>query len=548
MMTTIRVLTWYYLKFALWMFPGMVAMMVLGPWAISGLMQLKAGEPVTPLTPDRLYFTFVGIGGFFALIAATTPITELFARSRLHVLPVSNRFAGTFLWMVPTLIVAAFMLLVQACYIMIFKATWPVSTTVAMTSITCLLLTTLSMWLHRLTLWRVGFGAMVLMVWVWWIARHFFPNGWQQPFQLWQNLSVSDAMILTATCIACRHVMIDSFAQARCGRSNLQDVIQALQKAPREFFDRMTAAGQTASAPEAEESLSLMSRQNARGALWGLMAAEFILSACMLSIVVLTPDSRHDNGSAIVVVTTVMMCGFVGGSLLGLGMGNEIRAKQGAMRTYYGTLPFSDRSLSRTALKQTWRLSLWLWLAAVLSMTVLLLLLTVILNLSNGAVAHPFLTNLWTSASLYRLMIAAGVLAAYPVTWAVCAFLLSTVVFDRRNFVAGSILTGAGVIVGLIFLGEFCGPIGHQIAEVGGVLMVLGILLTTILLFRNAVRKNLLPVIVLPAAIGILAVTAAASLLGPGLHPAAGLYLTITALLMLPLPALPLAIADSRHR
>ncbi|MEZ6040962.1 MAG: hypothetical protein R3C20_10675 [Planctomycetaceae bacterium] len=381
MTTTIRVLTYHYLKFALWMFPGMVAMMVLGPWAISGLMQLKAGEPVATLSPDRLYFTFVGVGGLFAWVCATTPGRELFAKSRLHVLPVSNRFAGTFLWLVPTLIVIAFMLLVQACYIMIFEAPWPVVTTVAMTSISCLLLSTLGTWLQILKPWRVVTGAVVMGLWACWIALHFFPNGWQQPFQLWQNLSVSDAMILTATCIACRHVLIRSFAQNRCGRSNLQDVIQALQKTPREFFDRMTSAVQSDSAPEAEESLGLMSRQNARGALWGLMAAEFILSACMLSIVVLTTASRHDNGSAIVVVVTVMIYGFVGGSLLGLGMGNEIR-KQGAVRNYYGTLPFSDRGLSEPPEIRLWRLSLQLWLAAVLSMAVLLLLLTVILKLS----------------------------------------------------------------------------------------------------------------------------------------------------------------------
>ncbi|MEZ6040963.1 MAG: hypothetical protein R3C20_10680 [Planctomycetaceae bacterium] len=160
--------------------------------------------------------------------------------------------------------------------------------------------------------------------------------------------------------------------------------------------------------------------------------------------------------------------------------------------------------------------------------------------------AHPALTNLWASASLYRLIVAAGVLAVtYPVTGR-CRVLMNRC-FRSCDFVAGSILTSVGMIVALM-LSEFCGPIGHQIAEVGGVLMVLGILLTTILLFRNAVRKNLLPALVLPIAIGILALTAVASLLGPGLHPAAGLYLTIAALLLLPLPALPLAIVDSRHR
>ncbi|MCA9035576.1 MAG: hypothetical protein KDA91_10620, partial [Planctomycetaceae bacterium] len=199
-------------------------------------------------------------------------------------------------------------------------------------------------------------------------------------------------------------------------------------------------------------------------------------------------------------------------------------------------------------LRQTFRLSLQLWLTAILSMTVILLVLTAVLKLSDGAVADPFLTNLQASASMYASWITAGLLAAYPVIWAVCAFLMSTVVFDRRNIVATVILTSAVGIASLIFLTEFCGPIGRKIAAGGGVLLMIGVLTTTIVLYWKAVRKNLLPTYVLPAAIGMLVVLSAATLMGPGKNPAAGLYLTIATLLLLPLPALPLAIVDSRHR
>ena len=145
-------------------------------------------------------------------------------------------------------------------------------------------------------------------------------------------------------------------------------------------------------------------------------------------------------------------------------------------------------------------------------------------------------------------MIVIGLFAACPVTWAVCAFLMSTVAFDRRPIQAGMFIAVVSLIVGMIFLSEFCGPVGRKIAEVSGVLLVIATIVTTLILFRKAVRKNLLPAFVLPMAIGILAVTAAVTMMGPGNKPAAGLYLIMTSLLLLPLPALPLAITDSRHR
>ena len=341
--------------------------------------------------------------------------------------------------------------------------------------------------------------------------------------------------------------MIDCFGHSRCGSDNIHDALQILQKAPRELFDRVSPTSQSTSVSPIN-SLRQMNQFNARGLMLGACAGVSFITVLLLGSMALSPDARHDNGAVLGIVISVMMCSLMGGACTGLFLGNDIRSKQGAMKSYYATLPFSDRILCQTALRQAWRSSLQLWLTTIVCVAVTLLLLVAEQKVFGDTFVSQFLKTLSASFSVYPLMATLGILCGLPVTWAACAQLTAWIVFGREKFQAGAILTFFGIVIAAILLNEFGGPAGQRFANGIGVLIVVGTVLSTAGMFVMAVRKQLLPSFFAPAAICVLLGVAAITLMGPGQKPASGMYMVLASLMIMPLAALPLSIVDSRHR
>ena len=123
-LSIIRGLTWEYVWHIRFILPGFVALIVGGPWAFLGLIQLQ-GLSLEPnaFRPYQMLAPFLGLSTFAWIAIAMLPTADW--RPRIYTMPASTRLLVTWQMAIGMLVVAIVNPLTMWLYCVSFGSDWP---------------------------------------------------------------------------------------------------------------------------------------------------------------------------------------------------------------------------------------------------------------------------------------------------------------------------------------------------------------------------------------------------------------------------------------
>ncbi|MEZ6127756.1 MAG: hypothetical protein R3C59_03680 [Planctomycetaceae bacterium] len=548
----IRALTVAYLRVALLAAVPMLSVAILGPWLMSQIIEIKVGAPVSMtdgnMRPAPWYLNYIVISLFCFVAVPWAALPTLIQKARLCLLPLSNRFLGTFLWLAPACVVMACNAITQVSYHYLFENTWPILTTTLSCGVFSTMLMAGGFWILDFQWRKVLVIIAVVASWSFWFVLRCFPDGLRGTLVPVETFSTTDLVALLLTSAGTWWLTTFAFAKYRCGENQYPERFGQLSWMPFET----TADGIAQSIPLASSPMAgLLAMEWKKGRSIAVATATIMLAMiAVISVTTLMSKDASLLGMALMLLT---LCSLIAGIVLGMWLGAEIGDNSGnGLKQSYGTLPFSNADLGR-ALIQTCAKSVMLcWTLIAIALVIIIGVHTALVErvnpwkLYNEALMIQefgrFAGVSMVAASLLGMWAIAGlglVLAATGRVWLSIAFIVDVIVL---------------VIVGEI-LPDLFPSWGLAAARAIPIVLALGVAVCgSLWLLLTASRRHLITARC--TALCFLTAVAVCALILAGFNSqpnSAGLYVQIVVasaafLVVAPVPGLPLALAWNRHR
>ncbi|MEQ9410841.1 MAG: hypothetical protein RIK87_24225 [Fuerstiella sp.] len=537
MFRMLKALTWEYLALVL---PSAVPAwicLVAGPWAAVAMLGEAIGSD--PGVSNAFYSSYVGVMMIGVGAVAAVPIAQMASRARR--LPVSSGVLSTFLLLAPALLVFLLNAATLQMYRLLFRIDWPILTTGIALSLVFMIGAAGIWWLRDCRLHRLALMAVTAAVSLGGIVSRYFPDGFQSPPQLWRQLSVSDGILISVAGLMAWKVAGTAYQRYREGvplRGWLAWIVEFR-------LTEITSHSETPDAPAVQSparALRALAWQQCR---FMTLVVTSLWCLYLVTMVLIGFGSRTDSLEGILVMFPVLsgLAGLMLGLLMGQGLWQQ---KDGRLKTYSAVLPVSDAELGRLILQSWVRPLATCWGVLMLIVTAAVgtcLLLKGAQNPGSAGSIGVFQQLGWLAP-----VISAGVSAL--LIWIVAATVGATLLIGRQRLAAALLMIAPAVFVLIVWLGNFVGPMGAEIASVLLISLALAAGIgVSIVLLATAFRRQLLSPrqIVATVASGVLL------FLTVWLLVSGGLYWKVVAasfalLAIVPVPAVPMAVAWNRHR
>lgn len=557
-MSAFRTLTATYLRRCIpWSLP-IFGILILGPALVTRLVWTEAGTPelwsseadtlLSSLQPLKFYVHFI----YLILIAggaiAWGPLPDFIHKARIGLLPVSNRFLGTFLWLLPSCVLMVVNLTIQHSYALLFRNSWPIVTTTICLGVLGTMLTALALWLRDLRLYKLPLVVAAIGGWGYWYALHLFPNGFRKPPVSWDTFSISDMIVLLAVAGVSWRLTVHAFTTYRRGEATFGKLLNQLNQP----LYAISAGKQsdTVVLPQFNSAYSaLLSLEWMKGRTIAMTTAGVI--SCFFCLLLLAGLNETQDAAAITVAFPIIgaVYGLLSGSCFGIGLWNT-KIAQGEMKQFYATLPFTDAEFSRAVVKTCQR--------SVVLGSLILTATAFLTVIGYSLIAEPISWTQLLSLKASRNGLedagpAGGILfmLALPIAAWVVSGTISAVLAVGSPW--GQLTVTFTVIIATtatILLPAFWGPWGQTIAAtITTVCLPLAIIVGTAVLFAIAHNRDLIR----PQDTIICGAIAATIVLGICMYAPASLawkliLCSVSCLIVTPIAALPMAISSNRHR
>jgi hypothetical protein len=558
----IRSLTWEYVRLIAVLLPATVALIVGGPWAFLGLIQLQGlTMDEAAFRPYQMLAPFLGLGTFAWITIGLLPNSNW--RPRIYTMPVSTRLLVTWQMAIGMLLVAIVNPLTMWLYCVSFGSEWPFlgPTLFQMSamSVACCFTWYLAIpntgsgVRYALSVFR-NLGAIIVIVaaGVFWLdARYKPPAGSKLEYAAWDAITLGEAATMLAVVVvawlmamrgAMRHRHSDLAELPDFDATSVTDEPESKDFGPA-WLNRFRMAHRLR---DADHALSCLHWQD--GLILAIVLAfgwGIILLGALIALFG-SNDHRNKVEGALVFLT---MFPVMGGLMIGSVLGSETWEKQRrGMRTFTAVTPVSDARLARSYLLNTVKTSSVFWVMLVTAAVVVLLI--GLWRSGTGALVSDF-QNLKHPRELGVWWLPLFLLLSYLSTWT-AAGLTASLTWTGRDWLVGLVVT---IVFSLMFFvpvtietlipPESRDAAQHVILHAGGILIAV----LTLVAFHVAIRMRVING--RSAWFAVAAWTIESALLWCFLPVAAIYRLAWTGVLactVAPIATAPLALAWNRHR
>lgn len=561
MFRILQTLLWEYVALVRLMLSCTLAVMIAAPFLMWQLLIL-AGDGTfdsDAFPADAFYFSYLGIG-FIAYSVGVTAV-QVPGRRRLFTLPISTKLIVTWQFAVVALSVTFCNLLVVGTYRAVFGVDWP------------LLVPTLVMisfgHAFQFFLWQfvplhdadqdsagllgisirncVRFMAPRLLQWSvvavlggGWIAVRHHPNGFAEPFEFWNTLSTIDVGALLAISIISWLLTLREVQRIRHG-----DHFDSPLFSSRNSDTRIELESPALPFASPKAAFTWVTTEPTRAL---MMAGGIIVSPILVMILwgMLT-NRGHNNveGAIGIMFILPMTSAFLIGGVLGAESG--LKNSKG-LPSFIGTVPLTDFELGRIHLRSAFRLTSMCWFYTLLAGSTLLIGL--LFRYGPSSLAERIVdTKLAENLGWFAIPVMVGV--SFASSWAIAGMLLSLAWTGRQMLYSTVFFSIIIAAVALIAVLNLVVPVESRESAtqlVFGVLSAL-CLMGTGLAFWTAVEKRVLQFRELTIAVGCWMCAGSAFWLFAPFGPLEQVvWISLSALTILPLATGPLALQWNRHR
>lgn len=558
----IRSLTWEYVRLIAVILPCFVALMVGGPWAFLGLIELQGlSMDDAAFRPYQMLAPYLGLSTFAWITIGLLPNSDW--RPRIYTMPVSTRLLVTWQMAMGMLLVAIFSPLTMWLHRVSFGTEWPILGPtlfqMSVMPVACCFtwyLSTPNTGPGARYIWSAirVLGAMIVVVaaGIFWVdARYAAPERSQQPHGAWDVVTFGEAATMLGIVIvawlmamrgATRHRHSDLAELPDFDATSVTDEPESQDFGPA-WLHRFRMAHRLR---DADHALSCLHWQD--GLILAIVLA-FGWGIILLGALIATFGSpgHHNRIEGALVFLTLFPA--MGGLMTGSVLGSETWEKQRrGMRTFTAVTPVSDARLARSYLLNTIKTSSVFWVMLVTAAAVVLLI--GLWRSGTGALLSDF-ENLKHPRVLGTWWLPLFLLLSYLSTWT-AAGLTASLTWTGRDWLVGLVVT---IVFSLMLfvpftLHTFIPPESRDAAQ-HAVLHAAGILtaVLTLAAFHAAIRKRLING--RSAWFAVVAWTIESAVLWCFLPVAAIYRLAWTGVLactVAPIATAPLALAWNRHR
>ncbi|MCA9084938.1 MAG: hypothetical protein KDA81_12825 [Planctomycetaceae bacterium] len=542
-MKTILALSKQYLGIVWVQVIGTVLVLSIVPRAFAELTGIATAAE--SLDASRSFFApYCGVAFFMLNAIAWTPLAKLLPQSRR--LPVKSSTLAVFYLAAPTLLVVLMNVLILTAYRFQGQPSWPVVTTsLSFAMVACVGCASL-LWLRSARFYGL---PVVLVLWcgcLWWVIRHYFPNGFRQAYVPWTAPSVVDLVVMPTAVLASVFVTIRAYCDFRSG-ATIHRWLRFLTMADTGNLSLQFGSGRTA-----QTQIHMMSPEQAfvsatwrRG--WFMTVAVNGLFGILFAVITFSGIHGGRDRLMGIMVMLPTFAGMLGFATSLIHQTHGWLKQDGRMTTLLATMPVSDARLARM-LMRSWLRILGCCLIALFAGSVVAILVHGLwLGFPDYSAEYRSLVMVQTMGEWSGLLIPG---LACLATWTAGALAATAMSIGRPR--ATACLLGSAPMIGIFFVGfgHYGGPTGEFIAKLIGYGSTLGVVgLGSICLFIHSWRRNLMTASQLWLSLAIvLPIWLLIGVALPAGIPAKLVCMSLTLLTIVPFAAMPVAVGINRHR